>query len=109
MHTDVASLLKSCPTCLKDRPSPPPEEPPRAISKGRLPFQGWSIDAAGPMPADEDGNTHLLVAIDPFSKWIEALPVPSLHSWRAADFLHQQIICRWGKPLFVQTDNGAEF
>ena len=79
------------------------------IDKGDAPFAGWSIDAAGPFPADEEGNRYLLVAIDPFSKWVEAAPTPSLHSWRAADFLYHRIITCWGKPRFVRTDNGAEF
>ena len=70
---------------------------------------GWSIDAAGPFPPDGDGNRYLLVAIDPFSKWVEAEPVPSLHSWRAAEFLYWSIVVRWGKPRYVRTDNGKEF
>ena len=41
----------------------------------------------GPFPKDADGNLFLLVAVDPFSKWVEARPVPSLHSWCAAEFL----------------------
>jgi len=34
--------------------------------------------------------------------------VPSLHSWRTAEFLYD-IIARWGKPKWVRTDNGAEY
>lgn len=81
----------------------------RWIDKGSAPFAGWSIDAAGPFAADEDGNRYLLVAIDPFSKWVEAVPTPSLNSWRAADFLYQRIITCWGKPRYIRTDNGSEF
>ena len=87
----------------------PPVEELRWIDKGNAPFIGWSIDAAGPFPADEAGNRYLLVAIDPFSKWVEAAPVPSLHSWRAAEFLYWDIVARWGKPRYVRTDNGKEF
>ena len=86
-----------------------PLEELRWIDKGAAPFAGWSIDAAGPFPADDDGNRYLLVAVDPFSKWVEATPVPSLHSWRAADFLYQRIVTHWGKPRYIRTDNGAEF
>ena len=35
--------------------------------------------------------------------------VPTLHSWRAADFLYDDIISRWGKPQYVRTDNVKEF
>ena len=70
---------------------------------------GWSIDAAGPFPADEDGYRFVLIAVDPFSKWVELRPVVSLHSWRAAHFLYEDIVGRWGTPRFVRTDNGSEF
>ena len=47
--------------------------------------------------------------MDPFSKWVEIRAVPSLHSWRAAEFLYDDLVARWGKPHYVRTDNGAEF
>ena len=109
MHSDVAECLRRCPVCQKDRPPRPRQEPVRWIDKGTVPFAGWSLDAAGPFPPDEDGNRYLLVAVDPFSKWVEAVPTPSLHSWRAADFLYQRIITHWGKPRYIRTDNGSEF
>ena len=34
--------------------------------------------------------------------------MPSLHSWRAAEFLYDLVSC-WGKPRWVRTDNGAEY
>ena len=86
-----------------------PVEVLRWIDKGSAPFVGWSLDTAGPFSEDADGNQYLLVAIDPFSKWVEAVPSPSRHSWRMAEFLYNSIIVRWGKPRFVRTDNGSEF
>ena len=109
MHLDVAECVRRCPTCQKERPPRPPQEELRWIDKGEAPFLGWSIDSAGPFPRDEDGNRYLFVAIDPFSKWVEAVPAPSLHSWRAAEFLYHRIVTQWGKPRYVRTDNGSEY
>ena len=95
--------------CQKDRPKKTPAEVLRWINKGDAPFAGWSKEAAGPFPANEEGNRYLLIAIDPFSKWVEAVPSPSLHSWRAADFVYQRIVTNWGKPRYIRTDNGSEF
>ena len=47
--------------------------------------------------------------MDPFSKWVEIRAVPSLHSWRAAKFLYNDLVACWGKLHYVWTDNGAEF
>ena len=47
--------------------------------------------------------------MDPFSKWGEIRAVPSLHIWRVAQFLYDDLVAHWGKPCYIQTDNGAEF
>ena len=87
----------------------PPKEDLHWTDKGGALFIGWSIDTVGPFLRDEDRNLYLHVAVDPFSKWLEILAVPSLHSWRAAEFLYDNPVARWGKPRYVQTDNSAEF
>ena len=109
LHSDAAECLRRCPVCQKEKMPKPTPEVTRWIDKGKAPFAGWSLDAAGPFPTDDEGNRYLIVAVDPFSKWVEATPVPSLHSWRAADFLYHRIVTHWGKPRFIRTDNGSEF
>ena len=106
---DVADCIRHCAVCQWDKPPVPPKEELRWMDKGGAPFAGWSIDTAGPFPRDEDENCNLLVAVDPFSKWVEIHAVPFLHSWRAAKFLYDDLVARWGKPRYVRTDNGAKF
>ncbi len=36
------------------------------------------------MPPDLEGNRYLFVATDVFSRWVEAVPMPSKESWRTA-------------------------
>ena len=109
MHADVAKCVRHCPTCQRDRPLAPPTEELRWIDKGDIPFAGWRMDAAGPVPKDADGNRYLRIAVDPFNKWVESRVVPLLHSWRVAKFLYDKLVARWGKPRWVQMDNGSEF
>ena len=49
-----------------------------------------------------------MIAVDPFSKWVEAELLPTKQSWRTARALYT-IVARWGKPHWVTTDNGQEF
>ena len=51
--------------------------------------------------------TYLL--LDLFSKWVETYIMPSLHSWRATEFLYDDLVIRWGKPHYIWTDNSAKF
>jgi transposase InsO family protein len=54
------------------------------------------------------GFTHLLVAIDKFSKWIEVRPLNSIRSEQAVAFF-TNIVHRFGVPNSIITDNGTQF
>ena len=47
--------------------------------------------------------------MDCFSKWVEVGKLPSKHSWRTAEWIMNEIVCRWGKPDMIRSDNGAEW
>jgi hypothetical protein len=51
---------------------------------------------------------HLLVAVDKFTKWIEAKPIKKLDSSSTIKFFND-IITRYGVPHSIITDNGTNF
>jgi transposase InsO family protein len=68
----------------------------------------WGLDLVGPLQKAPGGYTHLLVAIDKFSKWIEVQPLKSIRSEQAVAFF-TNIIHRFGVPNSIITDNGTQF
>jgi transposase InsO family protein len=54
------------------------------------------------------GFTHLLVAIDKFSKWVEVRPITNLRAEQAVTFF-TDIVHRFGVPNSIITDNGSQF
>ena len=52
--------------------------------------------------------THLLVAVDKFTKWVEAKPIKKLDGPTTTKFL-KEIIFRYGYPHSIITDNGTNF
>jgi hypothetical protein len=52
------------------------------------------------------GYTHLLVAIDKFSKWVEVRPITNLRAEQAVTFF-TDIFYRFGVPNSINTDNGV--
>jgi transposase InsO family protein len=68
----------------------------------------WGLDLVGPLQKAPGGFTHLLVAIDKFSKWIEVRPLTSIGSEQAVAFF-TNIIHRFGVPNSIITDNGTQF
>ena len=49
------------------------------------------------------------MAIDSFTKWPEAKAIIDRDSKTMAEWFHTEIVCRYGAPHVVRTDNGAEF
>jgi transposase InsO family protein len=72
------------------------------------PFAVWGLNLVGPLQKAPGGFTHLLVAIDKFSKWIEVRPLTSIGSEQAVA-LFTNIIHRFGIPNSIITDNGTQF
>jgi transposase InsO family protein len=54
------------------------------------------------------GYTHLLVAVDKFSKWIKARPLTNIRVELAVSFF-TDIIHRFGVPNSIITENGSQF
>jgi hypothetical protein len=49
------------------------------------------------------------VAIDNVSKWVEAGAIPNKSADRVKRWIWEKVICRFGAPEEVITDNGREF
>jgi transposase InsO family protein len=80
-----------------------------APAKGVNSTQGRpTCPLVGPLQKAPGGYTHLLVAIDKFSKWIEVRPLNSIRSEQAMAFF-TNIIHRFGVSNSIITDNGTQF
>ena len=73
---DADDMVKRCLGCQKfaNKPHAP------AIELKTIPlawpFAQWGLDMVGPLrKSSPGGHTHLLVAVDKFTKWIEAIPI----------------------------------
>ena len=49
------------------------------------PFTIWGLDMVGPLKKAPGSFTHLLVAVDKFTKWIEAKPITNIRSERQSN------------------------
>jgi transposase InsO family protein len=72
------------------------------------PFVVWHLDMVGPLRQAPGGFTHLLVAVDKFSKWIEVRPIVNVRSEEAVSFF-TDIIYHFGIPNTIITDNDTQF
>jgi hypothetical protein len=67
------------------------------------------MDLVGPLPTTPGNLCYAVVAIEYFTKWIEAKPLATITSQSVKKFFWQQIICRFEVPMELTMDNGTQF
>ena len=73
------------------------------------PFAVWGIDLTGSLPAGKGGVKYAIVVVDYFTKWVEAEPLATITSKKALDFIIKNIVCRYGLPRKIVSDNRLQF
>jgi hypothetical protein len=68
-----------------------------------------AVDILGPFPAAQHQVKFLLVAVDYFTKWIEAEPMATISAEKVKKIYWQKLICRFGIPKYIVSDNGTQF
>jgi len=108
MERDCFRFVRRCHQCQIHSDlihSPPLELHPMSAP---WPFVAWGMDVIGPIePKASNGHRFILVAIDYFTKWVEAVTFKSVTKKAVVDFVHSNIICRFGIPKIIITDNAA--
>jgi len=67
------------------------------------------MDIVGPFPQATGQRKFLLVAVDYFTKWIEAKPLAKIIIGQIQSFVWKCIVCRFGIQHTIITDNEKQF
>ena len=68
----------------------------------------WSIDLCGPF-CTSNGYKYIFTAIDPFSKFVIAVPIRNKEAHTIAKVIMDHIFLKWGLCFEILTDRGSEF
>ena len=109
MLQDATNLVKKCTKCQIHEIVP--RLPQIELSNIQSPwlFMQWGIDIVGPLEKAPGQLKFHIVAIDYFTKWIEAEPLAKITSKNALNFVWKNIVCRFGVPKILVSDNGTQF
>ncbi|KAI3446714.1 hypothetical protein Pfo_003379 [Paulownia fortunei] len=109
IQNDARELVMRCRACqehanIQHRPAAPlhPIESP-------YPFAQWGMDIVGPFPPATGQRNFLIVTVDYFTKWVEAEPLARITEKEVIKFLWKNVICRFGIPRALISDNGTQF
>ena len=74
-----------------------------------MPFVQWGIDILGPLPQAPLHRKFLVIAIDYFTKWIEAKPLSKITERNTKNFIWKNIICWFGISKVIISNNARQF
>ncbi|KAL0456262.1 UNVERIFIED_CONTAM: hypothetical protein Slati_0965400 [Sesamum latifolium] len=73
------------------------------------PFSQWGMDIVGPFLLAPGQRKFLLIAIDYFTKRVEAEPLARITKGEVMKFIWKNIIWHFGLPRELISDNGRQF
>ena len=107
---DVTRWCRSCDKCQKRKhPSMLPKAPLQYFPIASAPGQHVAMDFVGPLVESTQGNLHILVVTDTYSKFAEAIPLPNQSAETTANALWFRYFCRHGVPSILHSDQGKNF
>ncbi|KAL0462008.1 UNVERIFIED_CONTAM: hypothetical protein Slati_0088400 [Sesamum latifolium] len=106
---DAKHLVSKCERCQKHSSLIHQPAEPLTTMLSPCPFTPWGIDIVSPFPIASGQRKFLLVAIDYFTKWIEAEPLARITEGEVINFIWKNIVCRFGVPREIVSDNGRQF
>jgi hypothetical protein len=106
---DCIEAVKKCPPCqvFNNKACTHPTTLHPIIAIG--PFSKWGIDFMQCKPTSAGGHGYIIVVVDYFTKWAEAMPTFLNDGRTAALFVFNHIITHFGVPRAIVTDHGAHF
>nr|GEZ49401.1 reverse transcriptase domain-containing protein [Tanacetum cinerariifolium] len=105
MHKDAQDMIHKCSDCQVHRPITRHPQQPLTLITAPWPFYKWGIDIAGPFLEGPGKVKFLIVAMDYFTKWIEAKAVATITGGQVKKFVWDNIVCRFGIPGEIISDN----
>eukprot|EP00253_Pinus_taeda_P026429 PITA_26429 len=72
-------------------------------------FAKWCIDFITCNPHSARGHVYIILAVDYFTKWAEAIPTFSADGKTTAIFVFNHITARFGFPQVIITNHGSHF
>jgi hypothetical protein len=88
--TDLVQKCENCQKCARDQKQPSSLT---QLIQPTWPLQRWGLDLLGPLPPAQGNLRYVVVAVEYFSKWIEAKPLATITSATSRN--------SFGKTLFV--------
>lgn len=110
LATEVRKFVLGCDTCKEVKA---PNQTLRPLMGQQrfvdTPWERIYTDLLGPYPRSKAGNTHLLIVLDQFTKFVLLQPLRKADSISIVSFLEKSVFHMFGVPESVFSDNGKQY
>ncbi|KAL2232327.1 UNVERIFIED_CONTAM: Gag-Pol polyprotein [Sesamum indicum] len=106
---DCKEFVRRCEKCQKFASQIHTHAVPMTPVSVTCPFDQWGIDILGPFPLARAQKKFVIVAVEYFSKWVEAEAVSKITERESINFIWKNIVCRFGIPRVLISNNGTQF
>ncbi|XP_077251903.1 uncharacterized protein LOC143891146 [Tasmannia lanceolata] len=96
LRQDALELVRRCERCQKFSPTIHQPTISMAPITSPLPFAVWGMDILGPFPPASGRREFVVVAIDYFTKWVEAEPLAQITEQNVQTFFWKSVVYRFG-------------
>nr|CAX83699.1 Gag-Pol polyprotein [Schistosoma japonicum] len=109
IHEDVTEFCKNCNTCCRIKSPKQTLRAPLMPMRTTEPHQRVGIYIMGPLTTTKKGNRYILVMVDYFTKWCEAVPIPQQDAPTVSRAFIDHWVSRYGAPLALHSNQGPAF
>lgn len=109
MKKDVKEFIKACETCQKNKRNKKFKQKMMITTSSTKPFQRVSMDLVGVLKKKPMGNTHILTFQDDLSRYVVTVALADIDAATVAQAFVECLICVYGVPSSILTDQGSNF
>lgn len=109
MKRDTTKFVKCCHTCQMHMNLIRTHPMSLRNTSTPWPFHTWGLDLIGLIHPPSNGYIWILVAIEYFTKCVEAIPLKRAIGPAVANFIEKHILYRFGILYKIVRDNGTSF
>ncbi|XP_022894074.1 uncharacterized protein LOC111408560 [Olea europaea var. sylvestris] len=108
LKQDALEFVRKCDKC--ERFSPVQRQPSQELTtvSSPWPFSKWGVDLIGSLPKSRGGASFAIVAIDYFTKWVEAEPLEKITEANNSKARHKEALLHTSPPTSKRPSRGRE-
>ena len=108
MRRDVENYVRQCESCQKNKIHKRNKIPMKITTTAAEPFEKLYMDIVV-LPESNRGNKYGLVVQDDLTRYLIVAPMENQESETVARTFVEHMICKFGAPIELVTDNGTNF